>query len=61
MKRYIILYIVIIGVTLSSFLVMLRAISADAKTWQIVAGTAGFLLTLTMALFFFVRLRKSRQ
>lgn len=60
MKRYTILYILMISVTLGSFLVMLRTITADAKLWQIVAGISGFLLTFTMALFFFIRLRKMK-
>jgi uncharacterized membrane protein len=55
------LYILMITVTLASFLVMLRTISADSERWQIVAGTAGFLLTFAMALFFFVKLRRTRD
>ena len=61
MKRYTILYILMISVTLGSFLIMLRTITADAKLWQILAGTSGFSLTFTMALFFFIRLRKMKD
>ncbi|HEY8511735.1 MAG TPA: hypothetical protein VIL31_07245 [Cyclobacteriaceae bacterium] len=61
MKRYTILYILMISVTLGSFMVMLRTITAEAKLWQILTGTSGFLLTLTMAVFFLIRLRKMRD
>jgi len=50
-----------ISVTLGSFMVMLRTITAEAKLWQILTGTSGFLLTLTMAVFFLIRLRKMRD
>ena len=61
MRRYIILYIAVTGVTLASFFIMLRTISAEAEPWQIITGATGFLLTLTMALFFFIKLRKMKD
>jgi hypothetical protein len=58
MKRYIIIYFAVIAETLLSFFVLLRSLNGDYELWRVVCALAGFVIILTLTVYFLVRLRR---